>query len=89
MANGNGEHWFKKHWRPAMGWMYMMVCIFDFIIFPALWSWHLAHVGQPVTQWKPLTLEMGGFFHITMGAVLGIYAWRRTDEKLKDVEVVK
>jgi len=84
-----GERWIKGKWRPMMGWMYMIVCIFDFIIFPAAWSWHPGSLGQPVTQWSPLTLQQGGFFHITMGVILGVYAWRRTDEKLKDVDVVK
>jgi len=38
--------WFKKTWRPSMGWMYMAVCVFDFIFFPIAWSLVLAHVGQ-------------------------------------------
>jgi Holin of 3TMs, for gene-transfer release len=78
------EHKFSKWWRPAMGWMYMAVCIFDFIIFPALWSLHLGYLNQPVTQWVPLTLQATGFFHMAMGAVLGIAAWNRTVEKLND-----
>lgn len=76
------EHWFKYHWRPAMGWMYMVVCIFDFIVFPALWSGHLGYLGQAITQWEPITLRNGGFFHIAMCTVLGIYAWKRSDEKI-------
>ena len=28
------EHWVKAYWRPAMGWLYMVMCAFDFIIFP-------------------------------------------------------
>ncbi len=31
--------------------------------------------------WDPLTLKAGGFFHITMGAVLGIGSWTRGKEK--------
>lgn len=84
----NINEWMKNHWRPAMGWMYMVVCICDFIIFPAAWSWHLAEVGQTITQWDPITLKQGGFFHITMGVVLGIYAWKRTEEKLKQMDVI-
>lgn len=69
-----------------MGWMYMTVCIFDFILFPAAWSWYQGELGiLPITQWQPLTLQHTGFFHITMGAVLGIYTWKRTDEKLAAV----
>jgi hypothetical protein len=81
------EHWLKGHWRPAMGWMYMIVCIFDFIIFPGAWTWYQGELGSALTQWQPLTLQGAGFFHITMGAVLGIYAWKRTDEKLSAVDI--
>jgi len=91
MANimQNMNKWMKGHWRPAMAWMYFVVCIFDFIIFPGLWNWHLGEVGQTITQWDPITLKQGGFFHITMGVILGIYAWKRTEEKLKEVEILK
>ena len=30
--------WISAKWRPMMGWMYMVVCVFDFIIFPILWT---------------------------------------------------
>jgi hypothetical protein len=36
----------------------------------------------PITQWNPLTLQGAGLFHIAMGAVLGIAAFGRTQEKL-------
>jgi hypothetical protein len=83
-ARRKSESKFSKYWRPAMGWMYMAVCIFDFIIFPFLWSLYLGHLKQPVTQWVPLTLQATGFFHVAMGAVIGIAAWKRTEEKLND-----
>jgi hypothetical protein len=35
-----------------------------------------------ITQWNPLTLQGAGLFHIAMGAVLGLAAWGRTQEKL-------
>jgi len=31
--------------------------------------------------WVPLTLQAGGFFHITMGAILGIGSFTRGQEK--------
>lgn len=78
------KDWMKEKWRPAMGWMYMTVCIFDFIIFPILWSIAQALVngGQVTTQWSPLTLEGAGLFHMAMGAVLGVAAWSRGQEKI-------
>jgi len=77
------EDWMNSKWRPMMGWMYMVVCLTDFVLFPVLWSLlhALTHTGN-VTQWNPLTLQGAGLFHIAMGAVLGIAAFGRTQEKL-------
>ena len=76
------EDWMQKKWRPAMGWMYMIVCFCDMVIFPVAWSILQAVLKQPVTQWNPLTLQGAGLFHLAMGAVLGIAAWGRTQEKV-------
>jgi len=80
--DGGGAEWMQKLWRPAMGWMYMLICMADMIVFPVLWAlWQgINHV--PITQWNPLTLQGAGLFHIAMGAVLGISAFGRTQEKL-------
>ena len=69
-------------WRPMMGWMYMVICMLDMAVFPVLWSLLQAVMHQPITQWNPLTLQGAGLFHIAMGAVLGISAFGRTQEKL-------
>jgi hypothetical protein len=77
------EDWMAKRWRPAMGWLYMAVCAFDFIIAPILWSATQAYYHiVPFIQWQPLTLQGAGLFHIAMGAVLGIAAYGRTQEKM-------
>jgi len=76
------EDWMNSKWRPAMGWMYMLTCMTDFILFPILWSLLQTVTKQPITQWQPLTLQGAGLFHIAMGAVLGIAAMGRTQEKL-------
>jgi len=77
------EDWMNSKWRPMMGWMYMCVCSFDFVVAPILWSLtqSLFH-GAVNVQWQPLTLQGAGLFHISMGAVLGIAAYGRTQEKL-------
>ena len=76
------EDWMNSKWRPAMGWLYMGVCFTDFVLFPVLWSMLQTVMKQPITQWQPLTLQGAGLFHIAMGAVLGIAAMGRTQEKL-------
>jgi len=76
------EDWMNSKWRPMMGWMYMLVCTMDMVIFPVLWSLLQTSTGTTITQWNPLTLQGAGLFHIAMGAVLGIAAFGRTQEKL-------
>lgn len=76
------EDWMNSKWRPMMGWLYMATCTFDFVIFPILWSTLQSFKGIQVTQWQPLTLQGAGLYHIAMGAVLGLAAFGRTQEKL-------
>jgi hypothetical protein len=93
-AANNGENlvenvnkdWINNRWRPAMGWMYMVVCIADFIIFPVLWSILQAIFnGKVEAQYQPLTLMGAGLFHIAMGTVLGIAVYGRTKEKIEGI----
>jgi hypothetical protein len=77
------EDWMNSKWRPMMGWSYMLTCIADFVIFPVLWSvLQSLSKGQVNVQWQPITLQGAGLYHIAMGAVLGIAAYGRTQEKL-------
>lgn len=89
MKKQDKEDWINKKWRPAMGWMYMTVCIFDFILFPVMFTlvqfWEQEAANDAFRQWQPLTLIGGGLFHIAMGAVLGITAWSRGQEKISGV----
>jgi len=78
--------WINKKMRPMMGWVYMLTCTCDFVIFPVLWSVLQAlSNGQVTSQWQPLTLQGAGLYHIAMGAVLGIAAYGRTKEKVAGV----
>ena len=82
------EDWLNAKWRPMMGWMYVIVCLFDFVGAPVFWSilQAIAH-GAVTTQWAPLTLQGGGLFHLSMGGVLGISAYGRTKEKMNGANV--
>jgi hypothetical protein len=75
------EHWTKSYWRPAMGWSYMVICLFDFMLAPVFFGILSAVTKMPMIAWKSLTLAEGGLFHLAMGAVLGISAFGRTQEK--------
>jgi hypothetical protein len=87
------EDWMTKKWRPMMAVMYMSVCAFDFIVAPILWAvvqfWETSAANDAFRQWQPLTLQGAGLFHMAMGAVLGITAWSRGQEKLAGVADAK
>ena len=103
------EPGYKKGWRPAMAWAYVVITVFDFLIAPlimmilfgqaqapailpqGLTAAEIAEILKAVPAptyiaWDPLTLKAGGFFHITMGVVLGIGSFTRGVEKQKRVE---
>lgn len=83
----NKETWLNSKWRPAMGWTYISICLFDFIIGPVLWTvlQDASATGLTSQQWTPLTLGSGGLFHMAMGAILGVTAWSRGKEKIAGV----
>jgi hypothetical protein len=76
------SNWIRDTWRPAMGWLYLVVCVFDFILFPIFWTYAHIYTQSSLEAWLPLTLQGSGLFHVAMGAVLGVTAWGRTKEKL-------
>jgi hypothetical protein len=77
------EDWMNAKWRPMMGWTYMATCLFDFILGPILYNiLQYYNPGQAVGMWTPLTLQGGGLYHIAMGAIIGVSAYGRTQEKL-------
>lgn len=81
------EHWVKAYWRPAMGWLYMAICLCDFIIFPAIAMFLPVlfkglGVQMQYTAWQSLTLSNGGLIHMAFGAILGVAAYGRTQEKV-------
>ena len=84
-----GEDWMTKKWRPMMAIMYMTACLFDFVFFPIMFTivqfWETAVQNDAFRQWAPITLQGGGLFHVAMGAVLGVSAWSRGQEKMAGV----
>jgi hypothetical protein len=77
------EHWAKSFWRPAMGWLYMIICFMDFVAFPAISMFMPIIIkGMPYLAWQSLTLSNGGLIHMAFGAILGVAAYGRTQEKV-------
>jgi len=75
-----------EKWRPFMGWTYMATCLFDFIVGPVVYNvLQFLNPGQHVDMWQAVTLQGGGLYHLSMGAILGISAYGRTQEKINGV----
>jgi len=72
---------FKRWWRPAAAWVYLTICAFDFMVAPIFMPWWCFFLGVPVIVWTPITLQGAGLFHLSFGAILGVYAWSRGREK--------
>jgi len=72
----NNVSWFVTRWRPSAAWLYLLLCILDFAVFPVLWM-----TIHP-EQWTPLTLQGAGVFHMSFGAIIGISAHSRGQEKI-------
>lgn len=70
-----------------MAWSYMVICIFDFVIAPVLWSiFQASNKGNVTEPWVYGTLQGAGLFHMAMGAILGVTAWSRGQEKMSMID---
>ena len=81
------EDWMTSKWRPMMAMVYMAINVFDFIVMPIFYNLlQFWNPGQAVSAYVPITLQGGGLYHISMGAILGIAAWTRGKEKVAAIE---
>lgn len=80
------ENWFIRYWRPAMAWQYFLVCLFDFFLAPIMNAWYSWFAKIPYAAWKPISLAEGGYYHMTMLVILGLYAYTRGQEKVKRID---
>lgn len=80
------EPWLKQYWRPLMAYQYLLVCLFDFVLAPILTMILSKYLGG-YHPWEPLTLKESGYYHMAMGAILGIAAWTRGQEKIKRLDI--
>lgn len=87
------DDWMNTKWRPMMAVTYMAINICDFILFPILFTvvqfWEISATNDAFRQWQPITLQYGGLIHLAFGAILGISAWTRGQEKVAAIEASK
>lgn len=77
VANEN-QHWMKAFWRPAMGWCWLIICLFDFVLAPIMMAMIPFFIkGASYTPWVSLTGSNGGMIHLAFGAVLGVTSWTK------------
>ena len=79
------DSWIKNYWRPAIAWQYFAVCLFDFIIAPIMLTVFAYLTKTNLIIWTPLTLTQGGFYHLSMGAIVGVTSWSRGQEKMQKI----
>jgi hypothetical protein len=53
---------------------------------PILNYFYFFVTNQAFVLWQPLTLNLSGFYHISMAAILGISAYTRGQEKIAKIE---
>jgi len=82
------EGWIAKKWRPAMAWLYMVTCAFDFIVAPIAMAIIQTMADQTITPWQPLTLQGAGLYHLAMGAIVGITSWARGQERITEMNAM-
>jgi hypothetical protein len=80
------EHWLQSHWRPMMAWSYFVICLFDFFAAPIFMALLSAYTKTPAVTWVPLTIQGGSIYHISMGAIIGITSWGRSQEKVTSIK---
>ena len=79
------EDFMTSKWRPMMAISYMVICLFDFMVGPILYNiLQYMNPGQHLDMWQAVTLQGGGLYHLSMGAIIGITAFGRTKEKLAE-----
>lgn len=66
----------RRYWRPAMAWLYFLIVALDFIVFPII------ALQMGAQEYKALTLQGGGLFHVAMGAIVATASLGRSWEKM-------
>jgi hypothetical protein len=70
-----------------MATQYLIVCLFDFILFPILLGIYSVYTHSSYQPWIPLTLQGGGLYHLAMGAIVGVTSWAKTAERIQPSRV--
>jgi len=78
---------FIRAWRPSAAYCYIAICLFDFIFGPAMVMILNTFFHGNLATWQSLTSSSGGLVHLSFGAILGVTAYGRTQEKLQSQQI--
>ena len=81
----------NKYWKDWAGLVYLFICLVDFFVAPLVWNIKMEEhcndkerypvgVKCEATRWEPMTLQMGGMFHMSFAAILGVAGWKKKEE---------
>ena len=80
------ENFLSRTWRGVMAYTYILICLFDFVIGPLVYFWVQQFETQAANdayrEWKSITLQSGGLFHLAMGGILGVSSWGKSQERM-------
>jgi hypothetical protein len=76
------ENVFQKHWRAAIGWAFVVIILFDFVVAPSI-VLTMIKAGIAIAPWTPLTMDGAGTFYLAIGAILGATTWQKGREEIE------
>jgi hypothetical protein len=82
-TNRWGDDRVISYWRPIAAYVYLAICIFDFVIGPVMFTFFAGFTSTGLIMWEPLTVQGGGLFHLSFLAILGVASWTRGQEKIE------
>ena len=88
----------NKYWKDWAGLVYLLICLVDFFIGPTVWNLLMFDTCAEVvargdkcdaSRWEPLTLQMGGMFHLSFAGILGVHGWKKKEELEVEYKIKK
>jgi len=76
-AEAKSEHWMQWSWRPAVGFLFVLIGISNYVLLPYLKKYGLQ------------TIEIPSEMFMAILAILGVASWHRGVKKVEEVKAKK
>jgi hypothetical protein len=81
----NKDDFFQSALRPLLGYCYIVICLFDFVLGPILFNvLEFLNTNNAISAYTSVTLQNGGILHLSFGSIIGISSHGRTKEKIAE-----